>query len=72
MLAIEQGRPVPDSGGVWSQFVPGDIAEQIASPVTREISERVVRELAPGIVSRVAERLVREEIARITSSLPHG
>ena len=71
MLAMEQGRPVPE-GGLWSQFVPGDLAEQIARELTREISERVVRELAPGIVSRVAERLVREEIARITSSLTHG
>jgi hypothetical protein len=67
LLALEQGQPVPEGAG-WASVVTADLVEQIARIVNREISERVVRDLAPGIITQVAERLVREELARITSS----
>jgi hypothetical protein len=52
--------------------VTADLVDQIAKTVSREITERVVRDLAPGIISQVAERLVREELARITSARHEG
>jgi len=74
LLAAEQqegtnGKAVWPATESAHPVVSDELVERVTERVIKRLSDRAVREAVDDIVSDVAERLVREEIARIKSSI---
>jgi CheY-like chemotaxis protein len=74
LLAAEQqdgtnGKPVWSASESAHPVVSDELVERVTERVIERLADRAIREAVDDIVSDVAERLVREEIARIKSSI---